>query len=702
MTTSNTFGEEQVIRSCCRGCHGGCGVLVHVKDGIIVKIEGDPECPTNHGTMCTKGLAAIQLVYHPDRITHPLKRTGKRGEGKWQRISWDEALDTIVDNLERVKKEYGVESIVTGSGTGRDWGVWFGRFVRLLGSPNNYSPGHVCRAPRTRSSSIISGAYSLCDYDGKPKCVLVWGANPVWSNPDEYTGENLMTTLSGGAKLIVVDPRLTYLAGRADVWLQPRPGTDAALALGIANVIISERLYDKEFVDKYIYGWDKFVERVNEYPLEKVEEITWVPVNKIREAARLYAQTKPSGIHSGVGPDQGINGVDTARSIFSLTAITGNLDVPGGNVFFIRPLAGLSSNQNAAFNFNPKHLAGDDFKIGQMTGLTTPKLLYKAILTGKPYPLKAMHLHGANPLLTRSNANEIYKALCHLDFISVADFFLTPTVELADIVLPAATWLEQDGVANDFWQYSYRIPRRKVVQIGECRSDHQILNDLGKRMGQKWGKNVEEDLDSILEEEGLTWQQFKEMPYLKADMEYRKHEKTGFSTPTGKVELYSTVIEKLGYDPLPQYREIPESPVSQPELHKEYPYILTTGARQPVYFCSEGRMIPWLREIHPDPIIEIHPNTAQMHGIKDGDWVIIESLRGKIRQKAYLTLGIDPRVVHTEYGWWFSEVTSPDHGWRESNANVLTDNNPDTCDPAMGSTNLRATLCKIYPAGEGK
>jgi len=538
----------------------------------------------------------------------------------------------------------------------------------------------------------------LCDYEGKPNCVLVWGANPVWSNPDEYTGENLMTTLSEGAKLIVVDPRLTYLAGRADVWLQPRPGTDAALALGFANVIISEKLHDQEFIDKYIYGWDKFVERVNEYPLEKVEEITWVPANKIRDAARLYAQIKPAGIHWGVGLDQSINGIDNARCLISLMAMTGNLDVPGGNAYFIRPPTKLSREQNVTFDFPPKHLAGDDFKIGQMIGATTPSLLCKAILTGKPYPLKAMHLHGTNPLMTRANANEIYEALCHMDFLSVADFFLTPTAELADIVLPAATWLEYDGVANDFWHYSYRIPRQKVVQIGECRSDHQIINELGKRMGQEWGNSTEEDLDNVLEASGLTWQQFKKMPYLKAEMEYRKHERAGFSTPTGKVELYSTTIEKLGYDPLPQYREIPEGPVSQSELNKEYPYILTTGARQPVYFCSESRMIPWLREIHPDPIVEIHPQTAQRHDIKDGDWVIIESLRGKIKQKAELTIGIDPCVVHAEYGWWFSEVASPDHGWRESNVNLLTDNNPDTCDPAMGSTNLRASLCKISPA----
>jgi anaerobic selenocysteine-containing dehydrogenase len=546
----------------------------------------------------------------------------------------------------------------------------------------------------------MSGDFSLCDYEGKPKCIVVWGANPVWSNPDEYTGENLMTALSGGAKLIVVDPRLTYLAGRADIWLQLRPGTDAALALGMANVIVSEQLYDREFVDKHVHGWDKFIERVNEYSPEKVEEITWVPAQKIREAARLYAETKPAGLHWGVGIEHIINCADSTRSLISLMTITGNLDIRGGNAFFLRPQIQLALDLRVTLDFPPGLLAGNDFKVSQMNCTTTPKLLWDAILTEKPYPLKAMLLHGINPLVTRGNANEIHAALCKLDFLAIADFFITPTAEMADIVLPAATWLEIDGIANGFWHYSYRLPRRKIVQIGECWSDHQILSALGKRLGQTWGKDIEEDLDNILEPSGLSWNQFKEMPYLKEEMEYRKHEKNGFSTSTGKVELYSTIFEKLGYDPLPKYREIPESPISQPKLAKEYPYILTTGARQPAYFASESRMIPWLREIHPDPIVEIHPQVARMHGIQNGDWVTIETLRGKIKQKAWLTEGIDSRVIHAEYGWWYPEITTPDHGWRVSNANILTDNALETCDRAIGSTNLRAMLCKIYPAGK--
>jgi len=697
--------SEQVIRSNCRGCHGGCGVLVHVKDGRIIKLEGDPEVPSNRGTMCSKGLAYLQLVYHPDRVKYPLKRSGKRGEGKWQRISWDEALDTIVNKYKEIIPKYGPEAIVIGQGTGRDYAETLYRFANLLGTPNVITAGHMCYVSRLGATLITCGALPVCDYDNNPKCVMVWGNNVVWTHPDEYKAENLARVLAEGARLIVVDPRLTYLAGRADVWLQLRPGTDTALALGIANVIISEGLYDKEFVEKYTHGWDKFVERVQEYPLDKVEKITWVPAAKIKDAARLYAKTKPACIQWGVAIEQTINSTDNNRILTDLMAITGNLDVPGGNVFFkpppVRTLSQFAMHRELSAEQREKQLGGNTYKLAQRVALVTPKMVWDAILTGKPYPVKALQLHGSNPVLTRANAREVYKALKQVDFLVVADFFLTPTAELADVVLPAATWLELTYLGGYFLRHGYLFPRKKIVQIGECWQDQKMFNELGKRLGQKdWFDKVEDAWDYILEPTGLTWEKAKEMPYIKGETEYRKYERKGFSTPTRKVELYSTIFEEWGYDPLPRYREIPESPVSKPEMAKEYPYILTAGARCPVFFHSEHRMIPWLREIHPDPIVEIHPRTAEKHGIKEGDWVFIESPRGRIKQRAKLTTGIDPRIVAAQHGWWFPEVKTPDHGWDKSNINILTDNDPAGYDMAMGSPNLRVLLCKIYRAEE--
>ena len=652
--------------------------------------------------MCGKGLAFYQLVYHPDRVKYPLKRVGKKGEGKWQRISWDEAFETIVNKLKQVIKENGAESIVLAQGTSREGEAFLARFGNLLGTPNVMAAGHFCYLTRVGASLVTCGNLPICDYDGDPKCVVVWGSNIFWTNPDEYTGENLCRVLAQGAKLIVVDPRLTYTSSRADIWLQLRPGTDAALALGMLNVIINERLYDKEFVEKYTHGWDKFVERVNQYPVEKVAEITWVPAEKIREAARLFAKTKPATIQWGISIEQNINCIDSDRLLIDLLAVTGNLDVKGGGMFFPAPKGQTISQFTYHKELSPeqsaKYIAGEAHKLCHMIGLVPENYVYNAVLTGKPYPVRAILLQASNPVVTRPNAKMVYKALSQVEFLSVADFFLTPTAELADIFLPSATWLEVDYTGGFFFRWGYIFPRKKIVQIGECKSDFEIWNELGRRMGQKqWGANHIGDLDQILAPAGVTWADVRDKPYLRGEVKYRKYLDKGFSTPTRKVELYCTIFEKWGYDPLPTYKEVPESPVSKPELAKEYPYILITGPRSPVFFHSEHRMIPWLRECHPDPMIDIHPDTAKKHGIKEGDWVYIESPRGRIKQRARINPGIHPQVVCIQHGWWFPEIKTPDHGWNLSNSNILTDNDPKTLDIAFGASNLRTLMCKIYP-----
>lgn len=693
------MGESKKIRTSCRGCHGGCGVIAHVKDGQVTKVEGDLEAPIGHGTMCSKGLAVLQLAYHPDRILYPMEKT----DSGWERISWDQALDTVADRFRGVIEKHGAESIVVGQGTGRDYESFLYRFANLLGTPNVLTAGHMCYVSRVGATLITCGNLPVSDFEGEPKCLVVWANNPLWTNPDEYKGVDFWNALRKGSKLIVIDPRHGFLARRADLWLQLRPGTDAALALGFLKVILDERLFDEGFVGRFVHGWDAFVTRVNQYPLERVEEITWVGRDLIREAARTYATIKPACIQWGVPIEQTINCTDSNRLLTALMAVTGNLDVPGGNVFFVPPPVRVVSefglHRELSAEQRAKRLGGDQYKLASRVALVTPKVVWDAILTGKPYPVVAALLCGTNPVVTRANAREVRDALDKLEFLAVIDFFLTPTSELADLVLPAATWLEQDYV-GDFWKrHGYVMARQKVVEIGECWQDHKIFQELGKRLGQEkyWWDTLEDALNYMLEPSGMDFREFKEKGYLKGDMRYRKHEEKGFSTPTGKVELYSTVLEKWGYDPLPQYREIPESPVSRPDLLDRYPYILNAGLRTPVFFHSEHRMIPWLREIRPDPLVEIHPETAKSHGIEDGQWAYIESPRGRIEQRVKFNRGIDPRVVVAEHGWWYPEAEAPGHGWDVSNVNLLTDNDPAGFDRAMGSTNLRVLLCSIAP-----
>ncbi len=697
------YGYDTVVKSHCRMCHGGCGVLVYVKDGRVAKIAGDPECPINHGTLCSKGIASTQLVYHPDRLTHPVRRHGGKGSGKWQRISWDEALDAIAERILHYKEENGAESIVMGYGTGRENEAVIYRFANLLGTPNVLTAGHFCYGPRIATSIVTCGTNPIVDYENHPQCIMVWGNNLVISNPDCYKGEPFSVSLNKGAKLIVIDPRLTRMAARADVWLQLRPGTDTALALGMLNVIVNEALYDSEFVENHVYGWDQFVARVNEYPPDRVADITWVPADKIREAARLFATTKPAAVQWGVAIEQQINCADNNRALMALMGITGNIDAPGGQVLFstakIRNVGQFGAHRMLPADQADKRLGGDRFRLAGNFAIINPKCVWDAILEEEPYAVKMLFFISSNPVLTRANAKEVYRALEKVEFMVVSDFFITPTAQLADIVLPTATWLEMDYI-GDFWKrHGYLLPRRKVVQIGECRSDHQMLNDLAHRVGQgeHWWDDFEGGLDYILEPMGITWQDLKQRDHVRGEVKYHKYRERGFSTPTKKFELYSTLLENWGYDPLPKFREPTESPISTPQIARDFPYILITGRRQPGFFHTENRQLSWMRELHREPVVEMHPETAQKEGIKEGDWVIIESPRGKVRQRAKLFEGIDPRVISAEHAWWYPEKAAPGHGWAESNINILTDNAYETCDPAMGATSVRVLLCNIYP-----
>jgi anaerobic selenocysteine-containing dehydrogenase len=683
------------VRTVCRSCHGGCGAIVTVEDGRAVKVEGDPDFPIGNGTLCSKGLAITQVAYHPDRVRHPMKK-GRHG---WERISWDDALDTVAEKFKQVSETDGPEAIIVGQGTGRDYESHFSRFGNLLGTPNILTAGHMCYLSRIATNLTVCGRHPVIDYAGEPKCIVMWGCNLQWSNPDEYKGVDFWKAYQKGANLIVIDPRRNFLAKRADLWLQIRPGTDAALALGFFNVIVQEGLYDKEFVETYIHGWESFLKRLAEYPLERVEEITWVDKALIAKAARMYATTKPAGIQWGLPTEQNINCTNFTRTAVGLMAATGNLDAPGGNVFYVPPPVRKVAEFSAHTELSPeqaaKRLGGDKYKLASRMYFITPKCAWDAILTGKPYPIKAGFLMGTNPVITRANAKEIHQALSKLEFLAISDFFLTPTAELGHIFLPSGTWLEEDHVADNWKFHGYVTARQKAVDVGECWQSHKIYIELGKRLGQKWWDTQEDALDWLLEPANLTWQEFKKKRYLQGEMRYFKYKEKGFSTPTKKVELYSTIMEKWGGDPLPGYTEIPESPYSQPELAKKYPYILNSGLRIPTYFCSANRQIDWLREIRPYPTVELHPDTAEKHGIAEGDWVWLESPRGRVKQKAKINDGIAPRVVVAEFGWWFPEIKDPGHGWDISNINILTDNSHESMDPVMGTTNLRVLLCNI-------
>jgi len=689
------MSKIKIFKSACRMCHGGCGVLLHVKNGEIIKIEGNPDSPLSEGTLCPKGRASLEHLYNPNRLKYPLRRKGNRGEGKWERISWDIALDTISDKLKEIKKDYGPESVVLGQGTGRHHYGFVIEFAHEFGTPNWTEPGLAqCFLPRATASNLTYGGLSVCDYYGKvnPKCILAWGHNPINSGPDGELGYRFLKALKKGSKLITIDPRKTETVKKSDLWLQIRPGTDDALALAMINVIIEQKLYDRDFVEKWTIGFDRLKEHIKEYTPEWAEKITWIKAEDIKKAAKIYAKEKPSCIEWGVAIEHTPNSLQTCRAIAILRALTGNLDIPGGEIFNNIPLENFPQFWDSKKNMrqplgNYKLLGAAHF----------PTLL-KAINTGKPYPIKAFLVFGNNTLVSYANSKEVYNSLMNLDFFVVTDIYMTPTAELADVVLPAATWLEFDQIlAVPFGSPKAILSQQKILEMYESKQDEWILIQLAKRLGLPLGRlKLKTILDYQLSPLNLNFDKLKERGHVFFETEYKKYRKFGFNTPSGKVEFYSSILRNYGFNALPIYKEPPESPVSKPDLKKKYPLILTTGGRSLQFFHSEGRQIKSLRKAHPDPLVEVNPKTAKKYNIKEGDWVYIETLRGRIKQKVKLNDGIHQKVVNAEHGWWFPEDKNVKHGVWKSNVNVLTNNKPPY-DPAVGTYQLRALMCRIYP-----
>jgi anaerobic selenocysteine-containing dehydrogenase len=707
---------EKIVRTVCQGCHSECGVLVHVNRGKVTKIKPDPDHPSSRGYICVKGTHYADFTYHPDRLKYPLRRVGGKGEGKWERISWDKALDEIAARLTEVKEKYDVRSIGAFYGTApRESLLSNNLLASALGTPNVISTDlHLCFAP-SMVAEIATVGYSVMQEEGpdylSSRCILVCGGNPLVSHPPR--GRDLLEGVKKNkAKLIVIDPRCTPLAAQADMWFRIRPGTDAALILGMLHTVISEELYDKAFVEKYCHGFDKLKEHVKAYPPEKVAEITWLSATKIKEAARLFAETKPATVHHRVAVEQNLSSTQVARALVILAAITGNLGVKGGNLFSTHVPGFVGTGEVIGSCKLPLETVKGRLGSDEYPLVSGPKPLFlfvhaalaaKAMLYGEPYPLKALFVAGGNPVVNMQNTRRTWEAFKSLELLVVADFFMTPTTELADYVLPATTWLERDECC-DIQYMNCIAARQKVVEpLFESRDDVQMVIDLVKRI--PWAnrkyipwESVEEFNDFRVKGMGMTFEEFKEKGYVTVDPQYKQYEKKGFGTPTGKAEIYSTIFEKYGYDPLPTYTEPRESPFSSPELMKDYPYILITGGRTIEYYHSSGRQIKPLRKRLPDPEIEVHPDAAQRENIEEGDWVWVETPQVKgerVKLKVKFAPGLDPRVVHAHHGWWFPENPAPDHGCFESNIDVVLSDDPPR-EKICGSVPTRGTLCKIY------
>ena len=675
-----------VIKTTCNMCIRRCGIDAHVEKGRIVKVNGMDEHPFN--TLCIKAQAIPELVHSNERLTNPLHKE----DGEFRQISWDKALGLIADRLTNIKQEHGAKALAMYFGVAFTYShveYMARRFCDLYGTPNYTSGASLCYFARTIAHKLTCGAHITPHYSAATRCMLVWGHNPVESDP--VHADAIYSMLGREAKLVVIDPRATPLARKADIHAQIRPGTDCALALGMLNVIIAEGLYDKDFVGEWTVGFDRLVEHVKDYTPDKVEAITWVSAETVRNMARIYAANKPGSISLGVAMDHSTNGIQAIRAITILVAITGNIDIPGGNIY-VPPLPRTSLR--LVDKLPGDVVIGADYPL--YTRYTTEQTIVPLIdqmATEKPYPIKALLVAGANPALTWPNSNKFRQGRGKLDLLVVVDIFMTDTAKMADMVLPGTSFWER----QELRPYHGRgislmaLANRVVEPVGNSMEESMMLAELGRRTGYAeyfpW-KATDEVLDYLLKGSGITLDQLRQNPggIYYAERESQKYLRNGFDTPSGKVEIYSELMAEYGYDPLPTFCEPAESPVTCQDLAEKYPLIFVGGNKTVAYIHSQCRNLPSLRRLVPEPLLEINPQTAASLGVVDGDLVTVESLRGSVRVKAELTEGIHPKVVAMQLGW------------SQANANCLTDD--EARDPVSGYPGFRSVLCRVSKAGK--
>jgi len=681
---------NEIKHGACYMCDMYCPTKIHVKNGKAVKIEMLDKKIVD---LCPRWKAQLEFVYNPERILTPLKRVRERGESNFKRISWNEALDTISETLLDIKDQYGAKATVFYIAYTKEPRPYFRRLTYLYGSPNYCTETSSCFSAGWLAASLNFGedyGYFLSDsrfISPETKSKIIWSSSVRQSSPHFW--KDYLDAIKRGLKLIVVDPRETRIGSMADIHLQLRPGTDGALALGLMNVMFEEELYDKEFVQKWTLGFEDLEEYVKQYTPEYVEEITRVPSTKIKKAAILFGSNTPGKIHTSPGATiHHYNGVQNTRAIFLLSALTGSLEVPGGNRKNAdRPPTNDISLKSQFDEMGPG-LGSNRFPVfTSMFKEMQSNALVEQINTSNPYPIKALIGAGLNIQFFPHQKN-LVRTIKKLDLIVDIDYFHTPATRISDIVLPISSWLERHILILKPGGH-IKLVEPAIEPVGETWPEWKIYAELAKRLGfgnQFWDGDIEKCFNEILEPSGVTVSQLRETPEgipFKVPRRTNKfYEENGFQTSSGKVEIKSSILAKHGYNPLPVYREPMESPVNSPKLFIEYPLVLSTGARTINYTHSQHRNIKSLRRMMPDPLLEINPEDATPRQIRDGDMVWVTSPRGAVKLKVKVTNKILRGVVQMPHHW-------PD----EANANILCDD--QYLDPISGFPAFKSQLCQV-------
>jgi thiosulfate reductase / polysulfide reductase chain A len=700
---------DRVVASTCWECSAYCGSLITVNDaGRVTKIMPNPENPLSQGAFCVKGMRGLpEWTYNPDRLLHPMKRIGARGSGQWKRITLDAALDEMADRMAEIRETHGSRALVGAvSGAAFSRGAVMALLMRSLGSPNWMINQDLCGGCRAVSDKVTGLGITNGDDVEHSATILVVGRNPVAADPVQW--QEIKRAKQRGAKLVVIDPFRTPAAELADLWLAPRPGTDAAIALGMIQVMIADRRYDSAFVEQWCHGFDALAERAAGFPPDRVAALTGVPADQIIQAARFYAGG-PSSFVSGHGIDAASNGVQTFRAFHCLVAISGNVDRIGGNRRAKRPpgfRTYIDLLHEPAFRLpaevERQTIGADRFPLwagprGWQTACHNSSVL-EAILTGDPYPVRGAYVSGVNIAVMYPDTRRTLEALRSLDFLCVAAHTMTPTAAVADIVLPKTTTLEEEEVALNPGGPAVTYTAPAIEPRGEARCDLTIAVGLLDRMRARGAVTAEllpwrtkrEFNQFLIGESGISFEALQRdgyamFPYTLADFAAEP-----FRTPSGRLELYSETLASLGLDALPDY--VPPAVVAD----GDYPLVLQTGQREKTYHHSRFREQAWARKVSPDPLLHVHPLTAADHGMTDAAWVMVEAAGGKgeCRLKVHVTDRAQPGVITTGIGWWRPEAPGPEFGVLDVNINAAL-SYQGVMDPVSGSVDTGAIPCRV-------
>lgn len=789
--------DAALVPTFCALCVSRCGALASVKGDVLVSLRPDPSHPTG-SALCIKGKAAPELIANAERLLHPLKRTRPKGEDPgWQRISWEEALEITARRLREIAHESGPESIVFSAASPStsaisDSGDWIQRLRRAFGSPNLVSAVELCAwgryfAPLFTFGAPVPGDY-LPDLE-RAGCILYWGYNPSVARLAHAT--QTTRALKRGARLVVVDPRQAGMAKKADVWLRVRPGSDAALALGITHVMLERHWFDERFVrewtnapllvrsdngrllrgsdldpagagDHYV-AWradgsgpvpydanlrryevpasdlaltgsftvstalgevacktvfQRLHEACEEYDPSATELATGVEAGDVVRAARMLWEARPVAYYAWSGVEQHANSNQIARAIGQLYALTGCLDRPGGNVLFPRvPANDVSGAALLSTAQKRKNLGLVRRPLGPgRFEFVTSDDFYTAAIDAKPYRARGLVGFGANLLMANADSRRGRHALQALDFYVHADLFMSPTAELADVVLPVATPFESRALRLGFEisqqaQSRLQLRKRLVPPRGEARSDTEIVFALAQALGlgeHFWNGDIDAAYRYQLEPSGVTLEQLQREPAgvdLSLTTQHEKFAETvngharGFRTPSGKIELYSETLLEHGEPPLPTHQTPPVSPGSKPDWATKYPLVLTS-AKEARYLESQHRGLPSLRRQLLDPIVEVHPETARTRGIEAGVWVKIETPHGSVKARAKFNETLAPDVVCGQHGWWQAcpSIEAPGFDpFSEAGANLNLIISHRFTDPVSGAVPHRSYVCDLAP-----